>query len=95
MTRDNIKEYFNSVLESNKNASAETIDILRKLIDYTIKFRDETMAKTGEILTVGETRQAVDIYLEAVETERLRTDLEPKIEQLVKYWLSKINGVAF
>lgn len=95
MRQDNIQEYFKMVLEQNKNTSVETIDILTKLIDYTIKFRDELKAKTGEILTVGETRQAVDIYLEAVETEHLRTDLEPRIDLLVKYWLTKINGATF
>lgn len=83
------------VLEQNKNTSVETIDILTKLIDYTIKFRDELKAKTGEILTVGETRQAVDIYLEAVQTERLRENLVPRIDLLVKYWLTKINGATF
>jgi len=83
------------VLEQNKNASVETIAILMKLIDYTTKYRDDLKARTGEILTVGETRKAVDIYLEAVQTERLRGDLVPKIDGLVKYWLTEINGASF
>jgi hypothetical protein len=95
MTQDNIKEYLKTVLENNKDISPEAIDIFKKLIDYTIKYRDELKAKTGEILTVGETRQAVDIYLEAVETERLRSGLDPKIDRLVKYWLTEINGAEF
>ena len=95
MKQDNIKKYFKTILENNKNASVETIEILKKLIDCTIEYRDKLKAKTGEILTVGETRQAVDIYLEAVEVERLRGDLEPKIDRLVKYWLTKINGATF
>ena len=95
MKQDDIEEYFKSVMDCNKEASVEAIDILKKLIDYTIKYRDELKAETGEILTVGITKQAIDIYLEAVQTERLRGDLDPKIDRLVKYWLTKINGVAF
>ena len=95
MRQDNIQEYFKMVLEQNKNASVETIAILMKLIDYTTKYRDDLKARTGEILTVGETRKAVDIYLEAVQTERLRGDLVPKIDGLVKYWLTEINGASF
>ena len=95
MEQDNIKEYFKAVLEKNKNASVEAIDILKKLIDYTIAYRDELKEETGEILTVGVTKLAIDVYLEAVQTEHLRGDLDPKIDRLVKYWLTKINGVSF
>ncbi len=95
MTQDNIKEYFKTVLENNKNISPEAIDIFKKLIDYTIKYRDELKADTGEILTVGDTKQAINIYLEAVQTERLQSSPDPKIDRLVKYWLTEINGAAF
>lgn len=95
MTQDNIKEYFKTVLEKNENVSTEAIDILKKLIDHTIAFRDELKAKANVILTVEDTKQAIDIYLEAVQTQRLRGDLDPKIDSLVKYWLIKINGATF
>ena len=95
MTQDNIKEYFKTVLENNKNISPEAIDIFKKLIDYTIKYRDELKADTGEILTVGDTKQAINIYLETVQTECLQSGPDPKINGLVKYWLTEINGAAF
>ncbi len=95
MMQDNIKEYFKTVLENNQNISPEVIDILKKLIDYTIKYRDELKADTGEILTVGDTKQAINIYLEAVQTERLQGNPDPKIDRLVKYWLTEINGATF
>ena len=95
MTRDNIKEIFKSVLESNKNATVETIEILIKLIDSTLKYRDELNAKTGEILTAKDTRAAIDVYLEAVQTEILPGELDPKIDRLVKNWLTEINGASF
>lgn len=95
MKQDNIKEFFKTILENNKNASVETIDILTKLINYTIEYRDKLKAKTGEVLTVGNTRAAIDVYLEAVQTEHLRGDLDPKIDRLIKYWLTEINGASF
>jgi len=95
MNQDNIKEYFKTVMENNRNISPEAIDILKKLIDHTIKFRDELKADTGEILTVGDTRQAINIYLQAVQTEHLQDNLDPIIDRLVKYWLMEINGALF
>jgi len=95
MTQDNIREYFETVIEKNKNASPEAINILQKLIDHTIDFRDELKEKADVILTVEDTRQAIDIYLEAVRTERLKGDIDPKIDSLVRYWLIKVNGATF
>ena len=95
MTQDYIKEYFKSVIEKNNEASPEAIDILKKLIDHTIQFRDELKETANVILTVEDTRQAIDIYLEAIQTEKLRGDLDPKIDSLVRYWLIKINGATF
>ncbi|MCP4703022.1 MAG: hypothetical protein GY865_00305 [candidate division Zixibacteria bacterium] len=95
MEQDNIREYFKTILEKNKEASPEAIDILKKLIDHTIAFRDELKEKADVPLTVEDTKQAIDIYLEAVRTERLRSDLDPKIDSLVKYWLIKVNGATF
>ena len=91
----NLKNYFDALLEKNKNIDNEALAVLRKLIDLTLSFRDKLKAETGQVITVGETRQAIDIYMEAMQTEILPGDLPPRIDSLVKYWLIEINGATF
>ena len=79
-----IEEYFNQLLEKNKNIDDDALDILRKLINLTLSYRDKFEAETGAILTVADTRRAIDVYMEALQTEFLPGNLNPRVNALVR-----------
>ena len=95
MKQDDLNKYFNEILESEKYISSGAMDVLRQLIRLTLDYRDKMKAETGEILTVGDTRIAVDIYLGVIKTGRMPAEMTDRIGSLVKYWLQEINDVSF
>ena len=95
MNRDNLDKYFEDILKNEGYVSTDSLDVLKKLINLTLRYRDKLKAETGEILTVGETRQAIDIYLKAIKQGQISTNLDDKIEFLVKLWFKEINGITF
>jgi len=95
MDRDDLDKYFEEILANEGYVSAESLDVLKKLINLTLKFRDKLKAETGEILTVGETRRALDVYLKAIKQGRISKNLDSKIEALVRLWIKEINGITF
>jgi hypothetical protein len=95
MDKDKLDKFFEDILQSEGYISSESMDVFRQLIDLTLQFRDNLKAETGRILTVGETRRALDIYLKAVKEGRISTNLDDRIEALVRLWLKEINGITF
>lgn len=90
-----IPEYFNELLKSERYISAESMKVLKSLIDLTLKFRDKLKAESDRILTVGDTRRAIEIYLAVVKTGYMQHEDDPVIASLVKYWLKEINNASF
>ena len=95
MSKDDLQEYFNSIFHPDNEVSEGEKNIILKLIEITIKFRDELIRNTGETLTVEETRMALNIYMEAVNTGRIPANLEKKTANLIRQWFKEISGQTF
>ena len=93
MKQDSIRQFFGEVLRENKYISSDSMAVFGKLIRLTLQFRDKYWEAHGEILTVDETRQGLDIYQRAVNSKKLPQGLNPKIAALVDLWLREINGI--
>ncbi len=92
---EDIRRYFAELLRQEGQIPSEALTVLGKLIRLTIEFRDEWKKEKNEILTVEETKAAVEIYLTVIKTGLLPNRMEEKIDRLVRLWLKEINGKTY
>lgn len=91
MDQQDLRRFFGEMLKEQGYVSSESMAIFGKLINLTVGFRDRWKAEKNEIVTVDDTRKALDAYSAALKEERIPDGLERKIEELVRLWLQKIN----
>ncbi len=87
------KRYLRRLLTKNRQATKEDLETFSRLIDLTLEYRDKLKAGTGEILSIEETKMAINIYIVAQETARLPANLDSKTGPLIRLWLKEINGI--
>ena len=92
---DDIRRYFGELLKQEGEIFPEALEVLGKLIRLTINFRDDWKKEKNEILTVEDTKAAVNIYLTVIKTGLLPNRLDEKIDRLVRLWLKEINGKSY
>jgi hypothetical protein len=61
------------------------------LISETVKFRDKLKEDTGEILTVGDTRVALDALERHLDGEPLPGQLTPEQKTLTQIWIDRLT----
>lgn len=79
-------------LESLKELRDQT-GMVRILIDETIKYRDELKAETGTVLTVADTRLALDALEDHLRERPTGVQLTEHQGILLKRWLDKIAAL--
>jgi hypothetical protein len=95
MDQQDLRRFFGDMLKREGSISSEALEVFGKLIRLTIDFRDQWKSKKGEVLTVEDTRKAIDIYTAVLEKGIMPDDLDEKINRLVRLWLKKINGKTY
>ncbi len=95
MNQDDIQQFFKSLTTGENKIPPDQMEILLKLINLTIQFRDDLARDTGETLSVEETRMALNIYLSALQNGHLPGNIEKKIGKLIALWLKEIDGKTF
>ncbi len=75
------------VLESQ----ADSTGAVAMLISETAKFRDKLKEETGEILTVGDTRAALDALEDYLNSKPLPKELTPEQKALVQIWIDRLT----
>ena len=76
-----------SVLESQVNPTGA----VAMLISETVKFRDKLKEETGDILTVADTRAALDALENYLNGQLLPDDLTPEQKALVQIWIDRLT----
>jgi len=76
-----------SVLENQTNPTGA----VAMLISETVKFRDKLKDETGEILTVADTRAALDALENYLNGKPLPDDLTPEQKALVQIWIDRLT----
>ena len=84
---DELERLFGSL--AGKSSPAGTVSIL---ISETIRFRDHLKERTGETLTVGDTRGALDELQDRLNGLLPSGKLTPNQERLVQLWLERLAG---
>ncbi len=65
--------------------------ITNLLSEETIKFRDKLKDETGTILTVGDTRIALQGLEKHLDGEALPRDLTPEQKALLRIWIDRLE----
>lgn len=76
-----------SMLESQSNPTGA----VAMLISETVKFRDKLKEETGQVLTVGDTRAALDALENYLNKKPLPDDLTPEQKALVQIWIDRLT----
>jgi hypothetical protein len=95
MESDDLRRFFAELLRDHGYIPTSAMQTMGKLIRLTVEYRDRWKEKHREILTVGETRRAIEIYLRIIEADRYPEEVEPKIDGLIRLWLKEINGRTY
>ena len=61
------------------------------LFTETIRFRDKLKEETGEILTVGDTRIALDALEKYLREDEIPTDLTSEQTMLLRIWIDRLT----
>ncbi len=75
-------------LGNRNNGSAQ---IVNTLIRETVKFRDKLKAETGEIMTVGDTRVALEALTEHLCGRKVANGMTPEQKALTQIWIDRLT----
>ncbi len=65
--------------------------VMNLLSEETIKFRDKLKEETGTILSVGDTRVALQGLEKHLDGQSLPRDLTPEQKALVRIWIDRLE----
>ena len=88
---DDIARFFDQVALRLGDQDEGIQQMCRLLVETTLAFRDQLRHSRGETLTVGETRDALDTFMEVMKTHRIPEKLPPHVHGLVIMWLEEIK----
>lgn len=80
------------LLESLKDLDDET-GMVNILIEETVAYRDELKGADGTILTVGDTRTALDALEDCLRDHQPKSALSKNQTTLLKRWVKRINNL--
>lgn len=90
-----IKALFKRVSEHFEGEHSEGLrEFFAMLVSTTLRYRDMLAHSSGEPLTVGETRAALDVFMQAVTTHRMQEGLDKRVHDLVVMWLEELKKRA-
>jgi len=75
-------------LGGRNNGSAQ---IVNTLIRETVKFRDKLKTETGEILTVCDTRVALEALTEHLSGRKITNGMTPEQKALTQIWIDRLT----
>ena len=76
-----------SMLENQTNPTGA----VAMLISETVKFRDKLKDETGDILTVADTRAALDALENYLNGQPLPKELTPEQKVLAQIWIDRLT----
>ncbi len=91
MDNQEIEKLF-SQLETPPSVSPETKEVFATLVKTTLDYRDKVNKETGMTITVEDTRAALDLFLEFIQTGRVPSSKNQIILDLLKIWIKKFKS---
>ena len=87
MDDDILKALCQYAQQASEDDLEDPQNIVEILASETVKFRDKLKDETGEILTVADTKAAIDALAEYLVTDKLPTDITPTQKELAQIWI--------
>ncbi len=81
-----IKALGGQIFDNNENVNS----VVKNLITDTLHFRDKLKEETGQILTVEDTRRALDALETHLNGEKFPSDLTPEQKALAQIFIDRI-----
>lgn len=91
MPNDDLQEFFDALNSALVERFADPRATVAILISETVQFRDKLLAETGHTLTVGETRETLEVLLAKIEERPVTIQLSDIQHQLLDIWLKRLT----
>ena len=91
MDNDALKLLMESMGEWALGNNQDPRGVISILITETIKFRDKLKEETGIILTVADTRIALDALQNYLVTDKLQKNLTSEQKTLAQIWIDRLT----
>lgn len=87
-----IKALFDKVSDHFAEADEGTRGMFKMLVATALTYRDTLAQTTGHVLTVAETRDALDAFMQTLKDHRIPPDLDKRVHTLVILWLEELKN---
>ncbi|HWR82243.1 MAG TPA: hypothetical protein VN285_02965 [Candidatus Deferrimicrobium sp.] len=91
MNEDELRLLMESLGAAILERRSDPTGAVAMLISETLKFRDKLMAETGVVLTVGDTRIALDALEVCLSGRPLPKGLTPEQRALTQIWIDRLT----
>lgn len=91
MDEKDIQELFGRIACHFDGADEGARGMFAMLVKTTLKYRDMLKHSSGYALTVGETKEALDVFMEVMKTHKIPRGLKKRIHDLVILWLEELK----
>ncbi|HPQ80694.1 MAG TPA: hypothetical protein PLZ86_03110 [bacterium] len=89
---DDIKELFDKVSEHFAEADEGARGMFTMLVSTALRYRDALLHSTGHALTVAETREALDAFMETLKAHAIPANIDKRVHDLVVLWLEELRS---
>jgi hypothetical protein len=86
-----IKELFDRMASHFQDAHEGAREMFSMLVRTALKYRDIVAHSDGRPLEVGETREALTVFMEVLKTHKIPQGLDRRVHDLVIMWLEELK----
>ena len=90
-----IEALFDRVSKHFEGADEKARGMFGMLVDTALKYRNILLHSSGHVLTVGETRQALDAFMEVLQAHEIPQGLDKRVHDLVIMWFEEIKEKVY
>ena len=86
-----IRALFEKIAKHFEGVDEGTQAMFSMLVKTTLKYRDMLMHSSGVPFSVGETREALNVFMEVMKTQKIPQGIDKRIHDLVILWLEEVK----
>ena len=91
LTDEQLRLLVDSMCVQLGRGGQEAVQVVNTLIRETVKFRDKLKQERGEILTVSDTRIALEALTEHLKGRKITNGLTPEQKALTQIWIDRLT----
>ena len=91
MDDDSLKALLQSAGQISGHDQSDPRGTMAILLSETVKYRDRLKAETGVVLTVDDTRKAINALERYLISDSLPSDITPTQRELAQIWIERLT----